>query len=511
MLEVEPQTLWLPAAAAGASFGVATGAMERLAELPQRKLVHSVGTPVGGTRLGDRRQLPLLREAIARLDAPWCSEHLSFNVAGDAGGPFFTSFMLPPRQTPEGVECAAASARALAELLGAPLAIETGVSYLRPRADEMRDGEFVAAVAEAAGCGILLDVHNIWTNELNGRQSILSYLDDLPLERVWELHLAGGQEHAGFWLDAHSGAIPDEVLRVASDILAATPNAGAIIFELMPEQVANLGDDGLRRQLEAMRALWDGRPAPTEPRARPASRAPEIRAASDRGDVEAWEDALGALAIGREPDSELAAELAADPGVGVVRTMVEAARAGSLVTSLRLSMRLLLMHEGEQGTRALMQAFWESAPPQPFAGDEGLAFAAYLAVHPARAPVPRRRPRVRARAPARVDLGRDHDGALRRRSRGPAGRPRRGAHARGGRRRRLRVRGVAARATLSPRIALEAHIPRLEIGGCMPHESVIEGWPCRVRRTAWRAAAAGYRRRGSGEALQRDTRHRARP
>ena len=65
--------------------------MERLAELPQRKLVHSVGTPVGGTRLGDRRQLPLLREAIARLGAPWCSEHLSFSDEGLAFGAYLAS------------------------------------------------------------------------------------------------------------------------------------------------------------------------------------------------------------------------------------------------------------------------------------------------------------------------------------------------------------------------------------------------------------------------------------
>jgi uncharacterized protein (UPF0276 family) len=366
--------------------------MERLAALPQRKLVHSVGTPVGGSRLGDPRQLPLLREAIARLDAPWCSEHLSFNVAGGADGPFFTSFMLPPRQTREGVACAAESVRALAGLLDAPLAIETGVSYLRPRTDELRDGEFVAAVAEAAGCGILLDIHNIWANELNGRQSIASYLDDLPLERVWELHLAGGQEHAGYWLDAHSGAIPDEVLRVAADVLQRTPNAGALIFELMPEQVAALGHDGLRRQLEAMHVLWEGRPSPGD--RRDAGAAPRAAAFggdrephSDGGDdVQAWEDALGALAIGLEPQDDLAAELAADPGVGVVRTMVEAARAGSLVTSLRLTMRLLLLHEGEDGTRALMRRFWAIAPPEPFAGDEGLAFAAYLASSPQRLP-----------------------------------------------------------------------------------------------------------------------------
>ena len=389
VLELEPQTLWLPAAAAGAHFSAPAAAMQRLADYPQAKLVHSVGTPVGGTRLGDPRQLPLLREAIARLGAPWCSEHLSFNVAGGADGQFFTSFMLPPRQTPDGVRCAAASVRELAGLLGAPLAIETGVSYLRPRQDELRDGEFVAAVAEAAGCGILLDIHNIWTNELNGRQSIASYLDDLPLERVWELHLAGGQEHAGFWLDAHSGAIPADVLRVAGEVLRWTPNVGAVIFELMPEQVAELGDDGLRRQLEAMHELWDSRPSPSHAPPSPARVQPSIVAAPDddgAADVRAWEDTLGALAIGLDPDGPLAAELAADPGLGVVRTMVESARAGSLVTSLRLSMRLLLLQQGEDGTRALMQGFWATAPPEPFAGDEGLAFAAYLARTPLELP-----------------------------------------------------------------------------------------------------------------------------
>lgn len=390
VLELEPQTLWLPAAAAGESFVVAAGAMARLAAFPQAKLVHSVGTPVGGTRLGDARQLPLLREAIARMRAPWCSEHLSFNVAGGADGAFFTSFMLPPRQTWAGVECAARTIRTLADLLGAPLAIETGVSYLRPRDDELRDGEFVAAVVEAAGCGILLDVHNIWTNEVNGRQPILSYLDDLPLDRVWELHLAGGEEHAGFWLDAHCGAIPDEVLRVAGEVLTGTPNAGAMIFELMPEHVGRLGEDGLRRQLEAMHELWDARPSRAD-RARdvPArDRAPAVGSVAKPGgdDVRAWEDTLGALAIGLEPQGDLAGELTADPGVGVIRTMVEAARAGNLVTSLKLSVRLLLLAEGEHGTRAIMQGFWDSAPPEPFAGDEGLAFAAYLLSHPPRLP-----------------------------------------------------------------------------------------------------------------------------
>ena len=78
-----------------------------------------------------------------------------------------------------------------------PFAVEIGVNYLRRRSDELSDGEFVTKVVEGANCGIILDLHNLWTNEMNGRQSIEDFLRQIPLERVWEIHLAGGYEEDG--------------------------------------------------------------------------------------------------------------------------------------------------------------------------------------------------------------------------------------------------------------------------------------------------------------------------
>lgn len=60
-------------------------------------------------------------------------------------------------------------------------------------------------VVESADCGLLLDLHDLFANALNGRQSLDEFLDLAPLDRVWEVHLAGGMEVDGFWLDAHSG------------------------------------------------------------------------------------------------------------------------------------------------------------------------------------------------------------------------------------------------------------------------------------------------------------------
>ena len=78
-----------------------------------------------------------------------------------------------------------------------PFLVETGVSYLRPRPGELSDGAYIAGVAERADCGILLDLHNLLTNERNGRQPVSEVLDELPLERVLEVHVAGGSRRAG--------------------------------------------------------------------------------------------------------------------------------------------------------------------------------------------------------------------------------------------------------------------------------------------------------------------------
>ena len=147
---------------------------------------------MGGTLPPDPAQLPPFLRTIEALQPPWVSEHLSFNRARGPGGVYNTGFLLPPRQTTEGIRSAVRSIRAMADAIGLPFAVETGVNYLHQREDELDDGRFVAEVVEGADCGLLLDLHNLWANQRNGRQAIEEYLAQLPLERVWEVHLAGG-------------------------------------------------------------------------------------------------------------------------------------------------------------------------------------------------------------------------------------------------------------------------------------------------------------------------------
>lgn len=376
VIEFEPQTTWikLPGAAESGArwrYRMDRAALARVAELPGRKIVHSIGTPVGGTLRPEVAQLDLLRETVACLDAPWLSDHLSFNQTPD----FATGFFLPPRQTLQGVDTAAASIGDLQAALPVPIAVETGVSYLRPRADELPDGEFVGRVAERADCGLLLDLHNVYCNSLNGRQPLADYLDQLPLERVWEVHLAGGMDFEGFWLDAHSGAIPDELLAIATQVIPRLPNLKAIVFEIFPSFVPVVGLDVVAVQMERLHELWSLRRPAAGSAAAPAW--PPRMADSGALSPAAWESALGALVLGRR--GATTGDLAEEPGHRVVESLVHEFSASMIVRVLRLTARLLLLSLGPESFRILLSDFWSRSTPGMYANIEAEAFAEYLA------------------------------------------------------------------------------------------------------------------------------------
>jgi uncharacterized protein (UPF0276 family) len=374
VVEFEPQTSWVETGNGEQPYRVSDAVLDHIAQLPGRKLVHSIGVPVGGTVRPQPAQLALLRRTIAKFNSPWVSEHLSFNRTQE----FSTGFFLPPRQTPQGVEIATTCIRDLQAALPVPIAVETGVNYLRPRHDEMPDGAFVAAVSETADCGILLDLHNLFANGVNGRQTVEEFIAQLPLERIWEIHLAGGFEMEGFWLDAHSGAIPDPLLNIARQVVPALPNLKAIVFELFSSFVPDFGVDGIRREIEKLHELWELRRSRCHESVHADLAWKASLEASECASPATWERALGSLVIGRPPDDEVMHELANDPGVALINHLACEFRASMIVSVLRLTSRLLMLALGPDIFRSFLEAFWSKTPPQLFASSEAEAFATYL-------------------------------------------------------------------------------------------------------------------------------------
>jgi len=379
VVEVEPQTLWQLSLAGNRRTYVPNSELyDAIEGLPQAKLLHSVGLPVGSSRPLERDQVELLNEFVNRFQTPWASEHLSFNAIPKNGDWSSVGFLLPPLQCGETVDVAAAKLQGFSAALSLPVAFETNVNYLRPQADELPDGEFFRAVAERADCGIVIDLHNLWTNELNGRTAAADVLTRVPLKRVWEVHLAGGMPFGSQWLDAHSGAIPDPVLKMAAEWIPKMPNLGAIVFEITDEYVPRFGLSGVMGQVQAMTELWSLRPAPhvihigrplRETRPVPESSLTVCRE---------WEVALGELVIGETAEDALGARLPANPGVRLLRQLVADARAGFIAQGLHYTTSLLLCALGTARVQALLTEFMGSCPPQLFVSAEADAFANFL-------------------------------------------------------------------------------------------------------------------------------------
>jgi uncharacterized protein (UPF0276 family) len=380
VLEIEPQTL-SPSLAGHPDAPPPAGAdLASIAPFPHPKVVHSVGLPFGNEVAPSPAEVDAVRFAADAVDAPWVSDHLSFNHGGNG----FAGFLLPLPQTTEAVHHAADRIEAIAELVQRPVLFETGANYLHPGDDEMSDGAFFAAVAEAADCGILLDLHNLWTNERNGRQTVEAVVDELPVDRVLEVHLADGFERSGFWIDAHSGLTSARLLDIAERVLPLLPNLALVTFEVGADYVrsAEISAAALARHLEGLRHLIGHRRCASHPRFRAAVAGADRR--RPRCDLTSWRDDLTLLVNGRAvSDHEWAA---VDGGVELYRQLVAVGRSSTVVSAAPLTSRYLMMLAGSSRLEQLVDGFRAATLPHVLPLDELRAFETWLREHPAGSP-----------------------------------------------------------------------------------------------------------------------------
>jgi uncharacterized protein (UPF0276 family) len=115
------------------------------------------------------------------------------------------------------------------ERLGRRIALENVSSYARFAADEMSEWEFLVAIAERADCGILLDVNNVFVNARNHGFDARAFLDAVPPERVFQIHLAGHSVEGALRIDTHDARVCDEVWELYAHALARTGPVSTLI------------------------------------------------------------------------------------------------------------------------------------------------------------------------------------------------------------------------------------------------------------------------------------------
>ncbi len=168
---------------------------------------HGVGLSLGSTDPMDHAHLHKLKALIDRFEPAFVSEHLSWC---SVGGRFFND-LLPLPYTEESLDHVCARIDEVQSLLKRPLLIENITRYLTWRDSTIPEGEFMAEVARRTGCGILLDINNVYVNAVNFHQDPLDVLKGIPAEAVWEIHLAGFDRFGTWLIDTHGQVVYPEV------------------------------------------------------------------------------------------------------------------------------------------------------------------------------------------------------------------------------------------------------------------------------------------------------------
>ena len=334
VVETEPQASWFKESPESDSFCFEPLFANFLANLPQPKIFHGVGFPVGGTFLPCRDHFETLNAHIRAVRPTYISEHLSFNKFCNMDGEInHTNFLLPPLQNEHGIQTAVRAIRQYKNQTSLPFAFETGCNYLQPRKGEMEDGEFVARIAEESDTYILLDLHNLMANEWNGRQQVKDFVAQLPPERIIEIHLAGGFFFNDYYLDAHSAISSGELLSLAHSIIEDLPCLKSIVFEMRPDPAGErslsreesgntLSENNIKKQLIEMNRLWDQR----NKRSRNNRSYQRSRSSSPVDNTlipEVWEYALGNVVTGQEDETHpLQYELMQDQGTEIIRDLL---------------------------------------------------------------------------------------------------------------------------------------------------------------------------------------------
>jgi uncharacterized protein (UPF0276 family) len=174
-------------------------------ELPV--VLHGVSLSIGATEPLDERYLASLRRLADRIEPALVTDHLCW---GRHGGRYVHD-LWPLPYTEEALAHVVERVLRVQDILGRQIALENVSSYVAYRDSALAEWEFLAAVAERADCGILLDVNNVHVSAHNHGFDPHAYLAHLPSNRVVQLHLAGHEDAGTYLLDSHDAAVAQPV------------------------------------------------------------------------------------------------------------------------------------------------------------------------------------------------------------------------------------------------------------------------------------------------------------
>lgn len=190
-----------------------------------RVVQHGVNLAIGSPDALDWEYLKRLKTLTRKTKTPWVSDHLCW---GRLPGAHYHD-LLPLPYTQEVVNYVAERAKVVQDYLELPFALENLSSYVAFSDDQMPEWEFYTAIVEKADIYMMLDVNNIYVSSRNHGFDPKNYTQNIPLERVCQIHLAGHTDKGTHVLDTHNDYVRDEVWAIYADVYPKTGGVSTLL------------------------------------------------------------------------------------------------------------------------------------------------------------------------------------------------------------------------------------------------------------------------------------------
>jgi uncharacterized protein len=182
--------------------------------------LHGVCTSIGGPQPLDRAHLARFRNLVDRYQPALVSEHLAWSTHETT----YFNDLLPLPYTKATLSLVCDHIDEVQNAIRRPLLLENPSTYVTFNESTMSETDFIRAVARRTGCGLLLDINNVFVSATNHGFSPLLYLSEFPLGSVGEIHLAGHAQQADdegepLLIDSHDGPVADAVWQLFETVV----------------------------------------------------------------------------------------------------------------------------------------------------------------------------------------------------------------------------------------------------------------------------------------------------
>ena len=192
--------------------------------------IHGVGLSIGGETPLDTNHLARLKKLCDWINPASFSEHLAWSTHGSE----FLNDLLPLPYTQATLSRVARHINQVQDTLGRQMLLENPSSYLAFTESTLSETEFLTELTRRTGCGLLLDVNNVFISATNLNLSAQAYIDAYPTDKVGEIHVGGHDEDhddhgAPLLIDSHGAAVVDPVWALLEYTLAQTGPAPVLV------------------------------------------------------------------------------------------------------------------------------------------------------------------------------------------------------------------------------------------------------------------------------------------